>query len=384
MEAKEFTKKYYANRKNTNCIKWDNEQALNKLPMWIADADFKSPEKVIEMLKKKLDEGSYGYEFLPKDYLDTMTKWNKDNSHVEYKKEWIRFSKGAIDGLCQIIYSLTKEKDAILICEPVYNPFKAIIKASKRKAVVSNLIYKDNAFKMNFNDIENKIVKNKVKMMILCSPHNPIGRVWKKDELEQLFKIAHKHKVLVVSDEVHSELIMPGHEFIPSLSFERYQNEIITINAESKTFSLALFAHCHVIIPNEKLRNIFDAYQDAHHITIPNAFNGLSSYYGYKYGKDWLDGFKKTIYENYLYMKKHLSKYCDMPELEGTYLVYANFSKSIKDKTAFDFIYNKANIFPNAGETYGKGYEKWVRFNLATSLNNVKKACKLIEEAFNS
>ena len=382
METKEFTKKYYTNRLNTNCYKWDNEKALGKLPMWIADTDFKAPEKVIELLKKKLDEGSYGYGFLPKDYFDLMIKWNKDISDITYKKEWIRFSKGAIDGIAQLINALTKSSDAILICEPVYNPFREIIKANNRKLVISNLINNNYHFEMNFKDIENKIIKNKVKMMILCTPHNPVGRVWTKKELEQLFTITHKHHVLVISDEVHSELIMPNHKFIPSLKFKKYQNEIITINAESKTFSLALFSHCHVIIPNKVLRDKFDKYQEAHHSSSPNAFNGLSAYYSYQYGKDWLDGFNKTIYENYLYIRKRLAKYCDMPELEGTYLAYADFSKSIKDKRAFDFIYNKANILTNAGETYGKGYEKYVRFNLATSLSNVKKACKQIEDAF--
>ena len=345
MEAKEFTKRYYVNRKNTNCIKWDNDKAQGKLPMWVADTDFKAPEKVIESLKKKLDEGSYGYGFLPKDYFELMIKWNKEISDITYKKDWIRFSKGAVDGIAQLINALTKKNDAILICEPVYNPFREIIKANGRKVVASNLINNKYHFEMNFLDLENKIIKNKVKMMILCSPHNPVGRVWTKKELEELFKITHKHKVLVVSDEVHSELIMPGSKFIPSLKFKKYQNEIITINAESKTFSLALFFHCHVIIPNEKLRKQFDVYQNAHHCNMPNAFNGLSSYYAYQYGKEWLNGFNKTIYENYLYLKKHLAKYCDVTNLEGSYLVYADFSKSIKDKRAFDFISSALFLF---------------------------------------
>lgn len=382
MEAKEFTKRYYTNRSNTNSFKWDNEKAIGKLPMWVADTDFKAPKEVIESLKKKLDEGSYGYGFLPKDYFEKMINWNKEISNIVYKKEWIRFSKGAIDGIVQLINSLTKKKDAILICEPVYNPFREIIKANERKVVVSNLINDNHHFKMDFKDLEEKIIKHKVKMMILCSPHNPVGRVWTKKELEQLFAITHKYQVLVISDEVHCELIMPGNRFIPSLKFKKYQDEIIALNAESKTFSLALFFHCHVIIPNKALREKFDKYQEAHHCASPNAFNGLSAYYSYQYGRDWLDGFNKTIYENYLYLKKRLAKYCEVPELEGSYLLYADFSKSIKEESAFDFIYNKANVFTNAGETYGKGYEKYVRFNLATSLSNVKKACKQIEDAF--
>lgn len=382
MDTKEFTKKYYINRRNTNCYKWDNEKALNKLPMWIADADFKVNEKVIEKLKEKIDEGAFGYGFLPKDYLDEMIKWNQKVSNIKYKKEWILFSKGAIDGICQLINTFTKEKDAILICEPVYNPFKEVIKANKRKAIISNLINNNYHFEMNFKDIEKKIIKYNIKMMILCSPHNPVGRVWEKDELEILFSIAKKYKVLIISDEVHCELIMPNHKFIPSLAFEKYQDNIIAINAESKSFSLALFNHCHIIIPNDKLRKQLNIYQNVHHINNPNAYNGLSSYYAYKYGYEWLKAFNNVIYENYLYLKKHLAPYCEMPNLEGTYLVYADFSKSIKDGDAFDFLYNNADLFLNAGEIYGKGYEKWLRFNLATSLDNIKKACNKIKKAF--
>ncbi len=381
MNSKSFQEKYYVDRHDTNCYKWDSDKAKNKLPMWIADTDFKTPQKIIDSLKLKLEEGSYGYGFLPKDYYDVMISWNKKISNVEYKKEWIRFSKGAIDGICQIINSLTHEKDSILICEPVYNPFREIIKVSKRKLVVSNLINNNYHFEMDFKDIENKIVKNNVKMLILCSPHNPVSRVWNKAELEKLFAITHKYSVIVVSDEVHSELIMPGFHFIPSLSFKKYQNDIITINAESKTFSLALFNHCHIVIPNKKFRKEIDEYQNAHHIASPNAFNGLSSYYAYKYGEDWLDGFKKTVYENYLYLKKSLKDYCDLNDLEGTYLAFADFSKSIKEGNAANKLYESANVYLNAGDMYGKGYENWVRFNLATSLDNVKKACRRIKKA---
>lgn len=380
MNTKEFTEKYYVNRKNSDCIKWDNQLAKGTLPMWIADADFKAPEKVIESMTEKLQHGAYGYGFLPNDYFEQMIKWNEKISGITYKEEWIRFSKGAIDGLSQIVYCLTKENDGILINTPVYHPFSETVKSAKRKLVISPLIRKGTDFKMNFKDIENKIVKNNVKMMVFCSPHNPIGRVWTKDEIEQLFAITHKHKVLVVSDEVHSELIMPGYKFIPSLSFKKYENEIITLNAESKTFSLALFSHCHVIIPNKALRTKFDKYQNDHHCSSPNAFNGLSSYYSYIYGQDWLSGFIATINENYQYMKKALADYCDLPELQGSYLVYIDFSKSLKEGTAYNFLMDKCKIYVNPGEQFGKGYEKWARFNLATSLANIKKACNIIKK----
>lgn len=381
MEAKEFTKKYYVKRINTNCSKWDNKDAKGKLPMWVADADFKAPKEVVEALKKRIAHGAYGYSFLPEDYFDEMIAWNKKISNVTYKKEWIRFSKGAIDGLTHIICALTKENDAILMTTPIYHHFFHTISSTKRKFVNSDLIRIKDSFEMDYKDIEEKIVKNKVKLMILCSPSNPVGKVWSKKELKQLLEITHKHNVIVVSDEVHSELIMPGNKFIPSLTLKEYQDDIITLNAESKTFSLAMFAHSHIICPNKEYRDKIDAYQEYHDIKKPNSFNGLATYYCYKYGEEWLNGFINTIYENYLYLKEHLSKYGDVIKLEGSYLAYVDFSKSIKvDTSAYELLKDKCNILVSSGEQFKPGYEKWARINLATSLSNVKEACKRIEK----
>lgn len=384
MEAKEFVEKYYVNRKNTNCVKWDAKEIKDTLPMWVADADFKAPEKVIENLNKRISHGAYGYSFLPNDYLDTYIKWNKDISNITYKKEWIRFSKGAIDGLTHIICALTKEKDAILMTTPIYHHFFHTLNNTKRKLVTSSLINTNNYFTMNYEDIERKIIKNKVKLIIFCSPCNPVGRVWKKDEIEKLLEIAHKHKVIVVSDEVHSELIMSGYKFTPTLSFKKYQDDVITLNAESKTFSLALFSHSHIVCPNKKYRDKIDTFQKYMDIQNPNGFNGLASYYCFKYGKDWLDGFKNTIHENYKYFYKELSSYIDIVPLEGSYLLFADFSKVIKgNKRAFDYLKDECGIYTNAGENFSKGYEKWARINLATSPSNVKKAVKQIKQAIN-
>lgn len=383
MDAKEFTKKYYIKRNNTNCVKWDVPAAKDKLPMWVADTDFKAPKEVADKLVEKIKLGTYGYSFLPEDYYDVMIDWNKKISDITYKKEWIRFSRGAIDGLTHVICSLTNEGDGILMTTPIYHHFFHTIKNTKRKLVESDLINNNYHFEMDFEDIENKIVKEDVKLMILCSPSNPVGRVWTKKELEKLFEITHKHNVIVVSDEVHSELIMPGIKFIPSLSFKKYQNDIITLNAESKTFSLALFQHAHIICPNKQWLKKIDEYQQYHDIVNPNAFNGLSSYYAYIYGEEWLDGFRNTIWDNYQYFKEELKDYVDIPPLEGSYLIYVDFSKSIKKKNAAKFLAQECSILANAGEDFKKGYTSYARINLATSKANVKQAVKQIKDAIN-
>ena len=379
MNNQEFTKKYYINRTNSNSVKWVHAKANKCLPMWIADMDFKDDERIIEALKKFVEFGDYGYSQLPNDYYETYIKWHRDRNNVDYKKEWIRFTKGAVDAMYQLIYSLTNKNDAIMINPPLYPPFKATIKKCGRKVVESKLTKTGDYFTFNYKDIEKKFKTKNVKMLMLCSPHNPIGRVFKQGELEELFDLCKKYNVLVISDEVHSDIIMPDQKFIPSLAFKKYQNNIISINAVSKTFSLAIYAHCHVIIPNKKLMKKFDKYQQDNHLQSPNYFNCLPSYYGYKYGAEWLDNVNNVIFENYKYVKKELGDCLEMTPIEGTYLLFLNLGKYNKEKSASKYLAKKCNIMVNAGETFDKEYNDWVRVNLATSLNNIKKACKAIK-----
>lgn len=379
MDCNTFCKKYYVERKGTDCIKWDREDVKNKLPMFIADMDFRTEDKIIEGMKAKMDHGAFGYAVLPKDYYETVIAWNKKRNKVTLKKEWFAFSKGAVDGIFQIIYALTKPNDSILITTPVYPPFSASVTKTKRKLVTSKLINKDGLYTFDYKDIEKKIVEKKVKMIILCTPHNPIGRVWTKDELAKLFKITHKHHVLVLSDEVHADLIMPGHKFVQSLSFKEYQDDIISLMAASKTFSLAVYANCHVVIPNKKLKAKFDAYQELNHLSSPNIINAYPTYLGYKYGEKWLEDCINVIYENYKYFVSRLGDKLEILPLEGTYLMFVNFKGYCKN--AYKFLDEKCGIIPNAGETFAKGYETWARLNIATSLDNVKLACDKIEKA---
>ena len=380
MNNKEFTKKYYIDRTNTNCVKWVHAKKNGCLPMWIADMDFKNDERIIKALSDFVNYGDYGYSQLPEDYFDQYIKWHKTRNKVTYKKEWVRFTKGAVDAMYQIIYSLTNKGDAIMINPPLYPPFKASIKQCGRKVVESNLTKTGNYFTFNYKDIENEFKTKKVKAFMLCSPHNPVGRVFKKGELEELFELCKKYHVLVIADEVHSDIIMPDQEFIPALALKKYQNIVVSINALSKTFSLPIFAHCHVTIPSATLRPKFDKYQKDNHRSSINFFNALPSYYGYKYGSEWLDCLNNVVYENYNYVKKELGDYMEMTPIEGSYLLFLNLGKYNKDKSASKYLAKKCNIMVNAGETFGAKYNNWVRVNLATSLDNVKKAVKAIKE----
>ena len=381
MDCNSFCKKYYVDRKNTDSIKWDRADVKDKLPMFIADMDFKTEDKIVEGMRNKINHGTFGYAVLPKDYYEPIIKWNKKRNKVTLKKEWFAFSKGAVDGIYQVVYAFTKAKDSILITDPVYPPFSATVKKTGRNLITSRLVVKDGLYTFNYDDIEKKIKQKKIKMMILCTPHNPLGRVWTKDELAKLFKITHKYHVLVISDEVHSDLIMPGYKFVQSLAFKEYQDDIITISAASKTFSLAVYAHCHIIIPNKKLKAKFDAYQELNHLTTPNAINAYPTYLGYKYGESWLEDCMNVINENYKYFCSRLSKYVEILPMQGTYLAFVNFKGYTKN--AAKFLDQKCGIIANAGETFCKDYATWARINLATSLDNIKLACDKIEKALN-
>ena len=381
MNNREFEKRYYSNRSKYNSVKMKVAKEKNCLAMWIADMDFKPDERIVKALNEFISYGDYGYAELPDDYYDVLNNWNEKRHNLTIKKEWVRFSKGAIDGLYQVIYALTKEKDGIMINTPVYHPFKQTIKQTNRTVIESPLINNDGYFTFDFKDIEEKFKKKNVKAIILCSPHNPVGRVYKKGELEELLYLAHKYHVLVISDEVHNDLIMPDQEFIPTLSFKKYMNEVITFTAVSKTFSFPVFEHCHVIIPSQKLRDKFDAYQKHEHRSSVNAFNALSTYYGLKYGSEWLDQVNNIIWENYKYFTEKLSKYYEISVLEGSYLIFVNIGKHNKDKSAANYLIEKCHIMANAGEAFGgKKYKNWVRINLATSLANIKKAVNELEK----
>ena len=379
MNNAEFTKKYYLDRSKSISVKWDKVKKSKCLPMWIADMDFKCDERIIKALKGFIEYADYGYSQLPKDYFETYIKWHQTRNNITYKKDWIKFSKGAVDAMYQIIYSLTDKKDAIMICTPLYPPFKNTINETGRKLVESKLINNDSYFTFDYKDIEKKIKKHKVKMFMLCSPHNPIGRVFKKGELEELFEICKANNVLVVADEVHSDIIMPDQEFIPALSFKKYLDNTISINAVSKTFSIPVFAHCHVVIPNKKLRDKFAAYQTHEHRFSVNCFDALPTYYGYKYGGEWLDSINNVVYENYNYFKNQLGDKLEMTPIEGSYLLFLNLGSYNKNKSAADFLREKCKIEVNPGENFDPAYNNWVRVNLATSLTNVKKAVKAIK-----
>ncbi|MGN0155774.1 MAG: MalY/PatB family protein, partial [Lachnospiraceae bacterium] len=242
------------NRTNTNSEKYDfaDEWGVPKdaLPMWVADMDFQTAPCIIEAMHENLNLGIFGYSEPKEEYYDALTKWYRTHFDFNIQKEWVLKTPGVVFGIAVALRALTNPGDAVLIQQPVYYPFRSVIVDNKRKLVNSPLINRNGHYEMDFTDLEEKIVKNNVKLFILCSPHNPVGRVWKEEELKQVLEICKKHSVFIISDEIHADFTYPGH---PHTVFGKiagdYLEQVIICTSPSKTFNLAGLQISNIVIP---------------------------------------------------------------------------------------------------------------------------------------
>ncbi len=378
----------YVDRKNSNCNKWDGQTTMfgeeGLLAMWVADMDFQVPQCVKEALTKYVESGVYGYYKIPDAYYQAFINWEKEQHGYEVKKEWIRFSPGVVAGFHWLVQIFTKPKDAVLVNTPVYYPFFKAVKNNDRKLICSDLVNESGVYTVDFEDFEKKIVENSVKLFILCSPHNPVGRVWKKEELKKLFEICKKHQVLVVSDEIHQDLVYGENTHIPSLSVGDYDHMMISLTAPSKTFNIAGAQNSIVVIPDEELRKKWDRYIEGNSLPSGNAFGYVAAQAAYEGGAGWLEGVKKQIYENYKYLKTQLQE--KLPEiivtpLEGTYLCWVDLASYVAPEEMEEVIQKKCHLAVDYGHWFGGDkFGTCIRINLATSMDNVKIAVDALAE----
>lgn len=378
----------YVDRKNSNCNKWDGQTTMfgeeGLLAMWVADMDFQVPQCVKEALTSYVESGVYGYYKIPDAYYQAFINWEKEQHGYEVKKEWIRFSPGVVAGFHWLVQIFTKPKDAVLVNTPVYYPFFKAVKNNDRKLICSDLVNENGVYTLDFEDFEKKIVENSVKLFILCSPHNPVGRVWKEEELKKLFDICKKHQVLVVSDEIHQDLVYGENSHIPSLSVGDYDHMMISLTAPSKTFNIAGAQNSIVVIPDEELRKKWDRYIEGNSVPNGNAFGYVAAQAAYEGGAGWLEGVKRQIYENYKYLKTQLQE--KLPEiivtpLEGTYLCWVDLASYVDPEEMEEVIQKKCGLAVDYGHWFGGDkFGTCIRINLATSMNNVKIAVDALAE----
>lgn len=379
------------NRKNTNAIKYDLAKKRGKpedaVSLWIADMDFPTAPCIQKAVAEKAAHGIWGYSRPDNRYYDALKKWYKERHNFEVQNEWVVNTPGVCFALAAAIKAFTNEGESVLIQKPVYYPFFNIINSLQRKVVNSSLILKNNHYEIDFDDFERKIVQKNVKMFILCSPHNPGGRVWTKQELQKISEICLAHNVLVVSDEIHSDITFGSnvHTVYGSLSEQALKNSIIC-TAPSKSFNLAGLQFSNIFIADEKLKKAFSEELDKTGYDEPSVFGIVAATAAYSEGADWFDSVKSYIWENILFAKKYIEE--NAPQIkvlvpEGTYLLWVDFSKTgLSDSEINDRVLNKAKVWLDRGSMFGKEGEKFQRINCATPRIILEDALKRISSQF--
>lgn len=380
------------NRKNTNSIKWDGHEKFNihpdSIPLWVADMDFKTLPEITQALNKQVEFGVYGYAFEPDSYFDSVISWMKRRHNWNIQKEWILTTPGVVSGVNACILAFTEENDSILIQEPVYHPFKNSIKYNKRIPVINELVRNNTHYSIDFIDFENKIVENNVKLFILCSPHNPVGRVWLKEELIQMADICHKHNVIIVSDEIHMDFVFKGHEHHVLVNLKpEYQEFVITLVAPSKSFNLAAFKISQLITSNLDYKKRIEHEYERLGFHGHNTFGLLACEVAYRSGDQFMDDVVEYIYQNILFIKDYISNHISqiqVMDIEGTYLLWLDMSAlQLEQSDLMEFLNQKAHLWFNDGSIFGACGKGYVRMNCATQREIIKQSLEQLKNAIN-
>lgn len=379
----------YKDRFGTDCNKWDGcEEKFGDehlLPLWVADMDFEAPSCVKQALKEYVDFGVFGYYQIPNRYYEAFINWEKTYHDYDVKKEWIRFAPGVVPAFNWLIHILTNEQDGVLITPPVYYPFKDAVVNNNRTLVESPLMRMEDHYELDYEDFERKIKEQNVKLFIFCTPHNPVGRVWKRDEIVKVLDICKKYGVYVIADEIHQDIIMDGYQKVTAAATGNYDEIMVTLTAATKTFNLAGCQNSIVVIPNESLRKRYDDYLTRLRITGGNAFGYIAVQSAYEGGRKWLDEVLNIIEENYHLMKSILEEKLPkvwIPKLEGTYLMWIDLGAYVSADEIESVIQKDCGLAVDYGSWFGgEAYGTFIRVNLATREENIRLAAEKIVEA---
>ncbi|MBW2609288.1 MAG: pyridoxal phosphate-dependent aminotransferase [Deltaproteobacteria bacterium] len=379
-------------RRNTNSVKWDILKFVfgteDILPMWIADMDFQTTPTIIEALKKLAEHGIFGYSMTPDSYHEAIIGWMKKRNNWKIKKEWIIHVDGVVPAIYMAIWTFTEPGDQIVIQTPAYHLFFPAVEENGREVLENPLRYENGQYLMDLEDLEAKITP-RTKMILLCSPHNPVGRVWKKEELERLGEFCIKNNILVLSDEIHSDLIYEGHKHIPFSSIsEEFANNSMVCIAASKSFNLPALRVSNTIIPNPELREYFKATLKKSDIKGPNIFGRVATQTAYDTGEPWLEQLLKYLQGNIDFMMKYIEE--KIPRVkatrpQGTYLVWLDLRDiGIDPAKTRDFLRLEAKVGLSGGVDCRAEGEGFWRMNIACPRSVLEKALQRLEKAINS
>lgn len=379
-------------RKQTNSMKWDGLSHLfgadDLLPLWVADMDFQAPKPVIDALKRHVQHGIFGYTIRPSSYDEAIVEWFKRRHGFEIQKDWLVHSPGIVPALNIIVRTFTKPGDKIIIQPPVYYPFFNAVRRNGRTIVENPLAFDGRRYTIDFADLEQKIDAD-VKMLILCSPHNPVGRVWTQEELRRLGELCLQHDILVVADEIHGDLVRRSYRHTPFASLSQaFAEQSITCSAPSKTFNLAGLQTSHLIVPNAQLRETLKREFQNLALDLSNSFAVPAVEAAYRYGEEWLDQLLDYLEGNLQYLSHYFAE--SIPQVkviepEGTYLVWLDFrSLGLSTKQLKTLMQKKAKVALDEGYIFGTEGAGFERINIACPRRTLGEALRRIEGAVNS
>ncbi|RSD27553.1 MalY/PatB family protein [Mesobacillus subterraneus] len=377
-------------RNKSHSVKWDATEKVfgtgDVLPMWVADMDFQPPQAVIDALRERIDHGVFGYTFVPLSVTEAIQDWMKRRHNCEFKASSIVFSEGVVPSISTAIRAFTEKGDKVLVHSPVYTPFFNMVKDNERTLVTSRLIYENERFEIDFENFEAKLQEG-VKMFILCNPHNPGGRVWTKEELEKIGDLCLKHDCLIVSDEIHSDLVFEPNVHIPIASInEKFREITVTFVAPSKTFNLAGLQSSAALIPNKELKTKFKRIQQEQGFFTLNTFGIAGIEAAYRHGEEWLDQLLAYLAENMQiatdYISEHLPALKPM-KADATYLLWIDCrGLGLNDEEIKDKLLYKGKLGLEPGTKYGEGGEGFVRMNLACPRETLNEGLERLKRAF--
>lgn len=377
-------------RKGTSCLKYDfgmkRKGRTDLLPMWVADMDFALPEEILADFHKRIDHGIFGYTDPDAEYFAALDRWFSLHHGYHIQPEWVTLGCGVVFGLATGVKAFTELGDAVLIQQPVYYPFREVIEDNGRKFINSQLHYENGKYTIDFADFEQKILENQVKVFLLCSPHNPAGRVWTKEELTRLGDICLKHRVIILDDEIHCDFVYAPHHFTSFLALdEKYRDNLVVFNSPSKTFNVAGLQPGNIIIPNKELRRRYRKANAAAGYSQGSIMGQVAVKSCYTKGDAWVKELVEYIAGNIAWVREFVKENfpkATFVEPEGTYLVWIDFSGyGLSDEELEHLVVDEAKLWLDSGKIFGPATSQFERFNMACPRATVEKAFHQLKDA---
>ena len=379
-------------RRGTSCLKYDfgmkRKGRSDLLPMWVADMDFKLPDEILEDLHKRIDHGIFGYTDPLDDYFEALNHWFSTRYGYTVKPEWVTLGACLVYGVHISVQAFTQPGDGVMVMQPVYYPFSEAIKQNGRKLVNCQLKY-DGAYSIDFEKMEKQMKEENVKVLIFCSPHNPVGRVWTKEELEKVGDLCLKYDVIWMVDEIHCDFVFPGHKFTSVFNLdEKYQKNLAMYTSPGKTFNVAGLQSANIIIPNPELRAKFKQANTSAGYSQANVMGQVAIKSCYTKGAEWVDQLVEYIWGNVCYMKDFVEK--NFPKAhfvdpDGTYLTWVDFSGyGLSDEDLEHLMVEEAKLWLDSGAIFGPETKQFERFNLGCPRSVVEQAMKQLKAAFDA